>query len=306
MRSLTVLWASFTAPATPSFLANTLARHFSIRRVDGNRDLEAQVRAVEPVVACFDFDRPSPVGLDILRHFRHSHPFIPIIMLAETDGLALWALRARVWNYFVKPVLVSDLRIDIGKLARFRAANDAPLARQILYPHSAKTRECVAPQCRHVHPTVSHRGEAIIAKAEAYVQMHLGDDIKAADVARRCCVSYWHFCRTFKRSCGVTFTDFVQSARIRRAVALFKQPHATITRVSCEVGFKDVGYFARVFKHHMGMSPSVFLNSLQHNRSDRRLGADRRRQANVPPGRREPRVPERKGNPIAPGAQPSL
>ncbi|MGH8577892.1 MAG: helix-turn-helix transcriptional regulator, partial [Gammaproteobacteria bacterium] len=69
---------------------------------------------------------------------------------------------------------------------------------------------------------------------------------------------YFHFSRTFKRVAGESFNDFVQNARIRKAGELLALPNATITRVCFEVGFKEVSYFARVFRLVVGMSPTEF------------------------------------------------
>ena len=71
-------------------------------------------------------------------------------------------------------------------------------------------------------------------------------------------MSYFHFSRTFKRVAGESFNDFVQQARIRKAGELLASPNATITRVCFEVGFKEVSYFARVFRLVVGVSPTEF------------------------------------------------
>jgi len=75
-------------------------------------------------------------------------------------------------------------------------------------------------------------------------------------------MSYFHFSRTFKRVGGESFNDFVQQVRIRKAGELLAHPHATITRVCFDVGFKEVSYFARVFRLVVGVSPTEFRKML--------------------------------------------
>ena len=75
-------------------------------------------------------------------------------------------------------------------------------------------------------------------------------------------MSYFHFSRTFKRVAGESFSDFIQQVRIRKAGELLAHPHATITRVCFDVGFKEVSYFARVFRLVVGVSPTEFRKML--------------------------------------------
>jgi AraC-like DNA-binding protein len=109
---------------------------------------------------------------------------------------------------------------------------------------------------------VNPRNAKTVNKAKAYVQANLGEDLTAAKLAEVCCMSYFHFSRTFKRVAGESFNDFVQKTRIRKAGELLASPNATITRVCFEVGFKEVSYFARVFRLAVGVSPTEFRRML--------------------------------------------
>jgi len=277
--AITVLWASFTSSDVPSPLVGELARHLKVRPVAGSSDLEAMSRAVKPDIACFDFDRPSPENLEILRQFKVRNAAIPVMMLTDSEAQALWALRVRVWNYFVKPVPATDILLDIGRLGHLLAKRVGATPRRMLLPSGSYPQAADNPgaHCTHEASAI-HRSEWILERATAYVSAHLNEDIKAINVARLCCMSYFHFSRTFKRVCGQSFSEFVQAARMRRATELLRQPTATITRVCYEVGFKDLGYFSRIFKHHVGMTPSAFSSMLQSKRPDRRSGEDRRTQ----------------------------
>ncbi|MGC4035278.1 MAG: AraC family transcriptional regulator [Chitinophagaceae bacterium] len=77
---------------------------------------------------------------------------------------------------------------------------------------------------------------------------------KAAAVAN---LSVPSFCNYFKKMMNITFTDFVNQHRIRKACALLKQ-EKTISEACFESGFNNVPYFNKVFKNQMNKTPSEY------------------------------------------------
>ncbi|EJL74438.1 AraC family transcriptional regulator [Chryseobacterium populi] len=76
------------------------------------------------------------------------------------------------------------------------------------------------------------------------------------------------FCRYFKKQTNMTFTDFVNNYRINQA-KLFLLKESSITEVCFQVGFESLSYFNKLFKQHVGETPSEFrkkhLNKIQIN-----------------------------------------
>ena len=62
----------------------------------------------------------------------------------------------------------------------------------------------------------------------------------------------------FKRETGITLTNFINQQKIRLAAQYLKESQLSIAQVSERVGIQDVNYFTRVFKKHMGVTPSDF------------------------------------------------
>ena len=65
------------------------------------------------------------------------------------------------------------------------------------------------------------------------------------------------FCRYFKKQTNMTFTDFVNNYRINQA-KIFLLRDSSITEVCFQVGFESLSYFNKLFKHHVGETPSEF------------------------------------------------
>ncbi len=264
MDRLRLLWITCGANDSAPELFRGLRAAFDINLQPTGEDIIGRVGDLRPNIICFDFDYPRPADLFLLREVKSAFPSIPTIMLSahHSADLVLWALRSRVWNYLPKPVGAADFLEGIAALRealKERAARGAWAgagerdARLMVLPRisSAKSSEPRASRTRQV-----------IDKAKQYVETHLGEDLTAVKVAEVCCMSYYHFSRTFKRVAGESFNDFVQKVRIRKAGELLAQPDATITRVCFEVGFKEVSYFARVFRLVVGMSPTEFRKML--------------------------------------------
>ncbi|MGH8520951.1 MAG: helix-turn-helix domain-containing protein [Gammaproteobacteria bacterium] len=252
MDDLVLLWINFTRSQTPPEVLRELGANFTVNWLPGGQALDESVLPSEPCIACFDFDDPSPAGLATLSEFKLRHPSTPVLMLSlhHDTALVLWALRARVWNFFAKPIRASDFIREIEPLRKLLASRKQEPARDIVRPRSMDARD---PDEKK--PT---RSEWAVMKAKEYVGAHFAEDIKASEVATHCCMSYFHFSRTFKRACGESFNDYVQRERCRRAAKLLEDPNMNITRVCFDVGFKDVSYFARVFKQCLGTTPSAF------------------------------------------------
>lgn len=65
------------------------------------------------------------------------------------------------------------------------------------------------------------------------------------------------FCRYFKKQTNMTFTDFVNNYRINQA-KIFLLRDSSITEVCFQVGFESLSYFNKLFKYHVGETPSEF------------------------------------------------
>ncbi len=264
MDRLRLLWIDCVPNSAPSELVRGLRGAFDVASCPAEPDISERIGQLQPAVICFDFDYPRPADLFLLRQVKAGFPSIPIVMLSahHSADLVLWALRSRVWNYLPKPLGAADFLDAVGELRELlqerRARGAEPHARDRSH------RRMVLPKitrARSSAPAAS-RARQVIDKAKQYVETHLCEDLTAAKVAEVCCMSYFHFSRTFKRVAGESFNDFVQNARIRKAGELLAEPGATITRVCFDVGFKEVSYFARVFRLIVGMSPTEFRKML--------------------------------------------
>lgn len=225
----------------------------TLQRVTSEEQLDTRIKLLCPHVLCFEFGDYDPAGLALLARTKQAYPSLPILMITEdhSESLAVWALRARVWDYFVKPVTIEELRWAIMVL--YGAATEAR--------SQSSRRRMVRPRAGNRAGTPSDgrtRVEVAVDKARAYIERHLSEKLSGEELAARCSMSYFHFSRTFRCVAGMTVRDYILHERIRKAAQLLREPGSSITKVCFEVGFHDLSHFARMFRRYKGSSPSDY------------------------------------------------
>lgn len=101
-----------------------------------------------------------------------------------------------------------------------------------------------------------------LRRVEEYIESHLDQAIRMADLASLCGCSVAHFHRAFRRSYGMTPLELVNQRRIRRAVAILQaQPTLTVAELAERVGYASPNYFARLFRRLVGVGPARYGES---------------------------------------------
>lgn len=225
--------------------------------VAGDGQLIAEsIHQVRPHVLCFEYDYPDISGLSLLQETKVNHPSIPILMVTEqsSEALAIWAFRSRVWDYYSKPVSTQQLFYCIDTLHALSERRHAENARGIyMLPQSF-------PQEARVRCGVETHA---VDKAVSFVERHLDEKIEQRSVAKLCGMDPYRFSRSFKRTHGVTFQEFVIRRRMTEAVRLLQHPGANVTDVCYAVGFNDLSYFTRTFRRYVGTTPSRYKRELE-------------------------------------------
>jgi AraC-like DNA-binding protein len=107
-----------------------------------------------------------------------------------------------------------------------------------------------------------HSEPAMIARAKEFIQEHQGEDLNLTQVAKAVNTSTFYFCKVFKKTTGINFTDYVSRVRIERAKNLALNPNLRISEIAFEVGFQSLTHFNRVFKKITGLSPTEYRAQL--------------------------------------------
>jgi AraC-like DNA-binding protein/ligand-binding sensor protein len=102
----------------------------------------------------------------------------------------------------------------------------------------------------------------VIARARAYIAEHLDEEMSLISVARAVNTSPFYFCKLFRKSTGLTFTDYVSRVRVEAVKQLLLNPHKRVSEAAYEAGFQSLSQFNRVFRRIAGESPSTYRDKL--------------------------------------------
>jgi AraC-like DNA-binding protein len=108
----------------------------------------------------------------------------------------------------------------------------------------------------------------LVAKARMYIAEHQTDELSLTQVAKEVKMSAFYFCKMFKKSTGLTFTDYLARVRVEKVKNLLLNPHRRVSEAAYEAGFQSLSQFNRVFRRIAGESPSVYrerLHGPSHN-----------------------------------------
>ena len=201
---------------------------------------------------CFDFDYPEMASLKLVPETKSRWPSAPILMLTQqcSAELAVWALRARIFDLLVKPLTAQEIsrcmqRVLEAVRARRSQSERRPQASVAQLPMESRYRPQTTPSVR-------------LRRAVAHICKHYARQMPESEVALVCEMSPSRFCREFKAAFGATFVEYLARHRVDEAKRLLVNRSMSVTDVAAAVGFTDPSYFTRVFRKIAGASPTEF------------------------------------------------
>ena len=99
------------------------------------------------------------------------------------------------------------------------------------------------------------RHYSIIDPAIRRIHMGYNEKLTIDELAEKCSVSKYHFCRVFKQATGVSAIQYLMRYRLRIAHALLNETDKSISEIAWNCGFSDENYFYRCYKKQYGDSP---------------------------------------------------
>ena len=214
-------------------------------------------QAIDIIV--LEYDYPVKQSLETLTNIKKEYSSIPVIMLTEqhSEELAVWAFRARAWDFFVKPLAQDKLLSCVEAILQIKNK----------FKHQKKRNPATPPNIKPMDTRFKDINEEYLAitPALSFLDGNYQKKISENTLASLCGMNPFRFSRCFKKETGVTFQEYLVRLRIREALRLLDNPNASITDIAFMVGFNDTSYFSRTFKKYMNHSPSEFRSMQQDN-----------------------------------------
>ncbi len=105
---------------------------------------------------------------------------------------------------------------------------------------------------------LSGEAQRLVRQAMAYIHEHYASPVSRTDLARHVSLSEDYLTACFRKELGVTPIAYLNRYRVHRARQLLSDTDKTITEIAMQVGFSDSGYFSRVFRREVGVSPETY------------------------------------------------
>lgn len=108
------------------------------------------------------------------------------------------------------------------------------------------------------NPAKGAGGNDLYNRIKNYLHLHHTEKISIDDICRQFYCSRSSVSHIFKRTNGMSVTEYITMLRLEDARHLLKNTSLSISAISANLGFSDSGYFSNVFKKHFGVSPQKF------------------------------------------------
>ena len=108
-----------------------------------------------------------------------------------------------------------------------------------------------------------------IARAKAYIQEHLSENILLEDVAGAVSLSPNYFSKLFHQRAGENLTAYIARQKVNAAKAQLLSGRMNVNEVSDALGFNNATYFSKVFKKYTGYTPQGYQQHARHETAAR-------------------------------------
>lgn len=119
-------------------------------------------------------------------------------------------------------------------------------------------RERLAKLVMHIEENRRSPEEIAVIQACTMVQNGLDGQLNRNEIAQALGMSEGHFGNIFRRMTGISFREYVQLARVKKAQSLLLIPGKSVSEVALDVGYADISSFTRAFNKVCGTSPSEY------------------------------------------------
>jgi AraC-like DNA-binding protein/ligand-binding sensor protein len=108
---------------------------------------------------------------------------------------------------------------------------------------------------------------AVVTRARQFIAENRRKPITLRTVAQASGASMFHFCKLFRATTGVKFTEYVARSRVEDARELLCNRRLRMCEVAYESGFQSLTAFHRAFQRILGQSPTDYRTALSRNGS---------------------------------------
>lgn len=188
--------------------------------------------------------------LDVLDKWRHLLPRDSSVhyVIFHPSGMEIPYLHIGDKYDQIRPLITSMHMEYLRKYEGYEAILSSMLMQLLTLVHRIGHEEAV-PQ------DVPCRKTGKLDDAMQFIREHYCEFLTVKQLADFMYMSQSHFQRSFKRSTGLTFTQYLQNLRIQKCCELLETSDQPVHQIANMIGYKDMKFFHALFLKKIGMTP---------------------------------------------------
>ena len=197
-------------------------------------------------------------GREALAILEQHHPDLMLLdlMMPELDGFGvLEAMRDGDATRDIPVIVLTGQALTEKDMARLNRGVAKVLGKGMINVEETLT---------HVEAALAHKrklsseAQRLVRLAMAYLHEHYAEPFSREALARHVSLSDDYLTYCFRKEMGMTPIAYLNRYRIARSKQLLKDSNRSVTDIALAVGFSDSGYFSRVFRREVGLSPDAY------------------------------------------------
>ena len=193
-----------------------------------------------PDILISDIRMPVMSGIELMEKARIMFPELQFIIISGFSEFeyARSAIRLQVSDYLLKPVETEELQKALNKI-RLKLQERAQ-------------EESAAFNGDSENKTAEQVAFAVIE----YLQHHYNEEVNLNQIASALHYSPSYLTKIFVQQYNTTPSKYMISLRMQKAQQLLAHnPELSVRQIGETVGYPEQGYFSRIFKKYVGVSP---------------------------------------------------
>jgi YesN/AraC family two-component response regulator len=197
-------------------------------------------------------------GREALELMQAKRPDLVLLdlMMPELDGFGvLEAMREKEATRDIPVIVLTGQILTEKEMARLNRGVATVLGKGLFSVEETLTLIDAALTRKRKLGSATQR---LVRQAMAYLHEHYAEPISREDLANHLGMSSDYLTLCFRREVGMTFVAYLNRYRVNQAKQLLGESDKNVTEVAMAVGFSDSGYFSRVFRRQVGVSPDAY------------------------------------------------
>ena len=100
--------------------------------------------------------------------------------------------------------------------------------------------------------------DAVIARCQSWIAEHYHEAAPVAAMVRLSGLAERSFKRRFAQATGMAPLEYVHTLRLEEAKQMLESTDAPVEAIAGQVGYEDAGFFSRLFRRHVQLTPAQY------------------------------------------------